>query len=61
MIHNKAKVICTYTDYPNVVDKLSCKEHIGYIYDGNILLLYIYKYMYNYQQIIEMKYDGIGD
>lgn len=48
MIHNKAKVICTYTNYPNVVDKLSCKERIGYIYDGNILLLYIYKYMYNY-------------
>lgn len=42
MIHNKAKVICTYTDYPNVVDKLSCKERIGYIYMMVIFYYYIF-------------------
>lgn len=61
MIHNKAKVTCTYTDFPNNVDKLSHKEILGYIYGSNILLLYIYKYMYNYQQIIKIKYEGLGD
>lgn len=49
MIHKQVKVTCTYTDYRNTEYKLSCKERIGYIYDGNIPLLYIYKYMYNYQ------------